>query len=50
MDLESGASSFSVIQGDPGTGKTIVAIYILKLIQDLAEFTWDDEEPETRLA
>ncbi|MGO1629349.1 MAG: GIY-YIG nuclease family protein, partial [Microbacterium sp.] len=48
-DLESGASSFSVIQGDPGTGKTIVAIYILKLIQDLAEFTRDDEEPESRL-
>ena len=48
-DLESGASSFSVIQGDPGTGKTIVAIYILKLIQDLAEFARDDEEPETRL-
>lgn len=48
-DLETGASSFSVIQGDPGTGKTIVAIYILKLIQDLAEFTRDDEEPESRL-
>lgn len=48
-DIESGVSSFSVIQGDPGTGKTIVAIYLLKLMRDLAEFTRDDEEPESRL-
>lgn len=26
-----------VIQGDPGTGKTIVAIYLVKLLRDIAE-------------
>ena len=49
-DLESGVPSFSVIQGEPGTGKTIVAVYILKLIRDLAEFTRDEDEPESRLS
>jgi hypothetical protein len=34
-DLESGASSTIVIQGDPGTGKTIVAIFLLKLLKDI---------------
>lgn len=48
-DLEAGSTSFSVIQGDPGTGKTIVAIYLLKLMRDLAEFTIDEEAPTSRL-
>lgn len=48
-DLDAGSTSFSVIQGDPGTGKTIVAIYLLKLMRDLAEFTIDEEVPSTRL-
>ena len=30
-----------VIDGDPGTGKTIVAIYLLKLIQDIATLPSD---------
>jgi len=34
-DLESGDSSTIVIQGDPGTGKTIVAIFLLKLLKDI---------------
>jgi hypothetical protein len=34
-DLESGVESTSVVQGDPGTGKTIVAIYLLKLLADI---------------
>lgn len=34
-DLESGESSTIVIQGDPGTGKTIVAIFLLKLLKDI---------------
>ncbi len=34
-DLESGVTSTSVVQGDPGTGKTIVAIYLLKLLADI---------------
>jgi DUF2075 family protein len=35
-DLESGSSSTIVVQGDPGTGKTVVAIYMLKLLVDIA--------------
>lgn len=35
-DLESGSDSTIVIQGEPGTGKTIVAIYLMKLITDIA--------------
>lgn len=36
LDLESGADSTSVVQGDPGTGKTVVAIYLIKLLVDIA--------------
>lgn len=38
-DLETGATSTIVIQGDPGTGKTVVAIYLLKLLMDIAQAT-----------
>jgi len=38
-DLRSHTASMSVIQGDPGTGKTIVAIYLMKLIRDIADST-----------
>jgi len=38
-DLESGESSTIVIQGDPGTGKTIVAIFLLKLLKDIGVST-----------
>lgn len=34
-DLQSGSPSLSVVQGAPGTGKTILAIYILKLLSDI---------------
>ncbi|AMM31951.1 ATPase AAA [Sinomonas atrocyanea] len=34
-DLEDGRPSTIVIQGDPGTGKTIVAIYLMKLLSDI---------------
>jgi DUF2075 family protein len=34
-DLSDGASSRIVIQGDPGTGKTVVAIYLMKLLSDI---------------
>jgi len=36
IDLKTGVSSQLVIQGDPGTGKTIVAIYLIKLLRDIA--------------
>lgn len=42
-DLESGAPSTVVVQGNPGTGKTVVAIYLLKLLEDIREH--DPEEP-----
>ncbi|MHA7209657.1 DNA/RNA helicase domain-containing protein [Arthrobacter sp. MDT1-65] len=34
-DLKAATRSTIVIQGDPGTGKTVVAIYLLKLIVDI---------------
>lgn len=37
-DLEHGMQSRAVIQGEPGTGKTVVAIYLLKLLTDIKNF------------
>ena len=34
-DLERGTNSMIVIQGDPGTGKTVAAIYLIKLLVDI---------------
>lgn len=34
-DLERGVGSTTVVQGNPGTGKTVVAIYLLKLLEDI---------------
>jgi hypothetical protein len=36
-DLASGWGRSLVVQGDPGTGKTIVAIYLMKLLIDIAK-------------
>lgn len=47
-DLEEKRQSTVTIQGDPGTGKTIIAIYLMKLIRDIqnrAEF--DDITTDT---
>jgi len=41
-DLETGATSTIVIQGSAGTGKTIVGIYLMKLLQDIGAATADD--------
>jgi len=41
-DLGTGIGSTAVIQGDPGTGKTIVGVYLLKLLQDIATSDPDD--------
>jgi len=38
-DLATGRESTTVVQGDPGTGKTIVAIYLLKLLKDIERAT-----------
>ncbi|TFC84340.1 DUF2075 domain-containing protein [Cryobacterium sp. TMT3-29-2] len=42
-DLEAGTDSTIVVQGDPGTGKTVVAIYLLKLLVDIAASAPGDE-------
>jgi len=36
-DLETGTPSTVAIQGEPGTGKTVIAIYLLKLLADIAK-------------
>jgi DUF2075 family protein len=36
-DLATGMPSTTVVQGDPGTGKTVVAIYLLKLLVDIGD-------------
>jgi hypothetical protein len=41
-DIKADKSSQLVIQGDPGTGKTIVAIYLIKLLRDLSRVSRDD--------
>ncbi|MCJ1421113.1 Uncharacterized conserved protein (DUF2075) [Xylographa parallela] len=42
-DIESNQQSTIVIQGDPGTGKTVIAIYMLKLLVDIATKTSLDD-------
>lgn len=42
-DLNTGENSTVVVQGNPGTGKTVVAIYLLKLLQDIR--THDTDAP-----
>ena len=39
IDLRSGESSTAVIKGQPGTGKTIVGIYLMKLLSDIRSNT-----------
>ncbi len=41
-DLAAGRKSLSVVQGEPGTGKTIVAIYLLKLLSDIVHADPED--------
>jgi hypothetical protein len=38
-DIKRGAGGTIVIQGDPGTGKTVVAIFMIKLLIDIKTFT-----------
>ena len=42
IDAETGQGSQLIVQGEPGTGKTIVAIYLIKLIRDIAQISHDD--------
>jgi hypothetical protein len=41
-DLKTGGDSQLIVQGDPGTGKTIVAIYLMKLLRDIARASEDE--------
>jgi DUF2075 family protein len=41
-DLAGNSDDEIVIQGDPGTGKTIVAIYLVKLLSDIGRFLPDE--------
>lgn len=34
-DLETGVGSTIVVEGEPGTGKTVVAVYLMKLLGDI---------------
>ncbi|KAB2103343.1 hypothetical protein AG0111_0g8539 [Alternaria gaisen] len=49
FDLSTGGRSKIVIQGDPGTGKTVVAIYLIKLLVDIAALnSFDDLNSDSR--
>lgn len=48
-DLATGTPSTSVIQGDPGTGKTIVAIFLMKLLADIRDHEDADEVEQDSL-
>lgn len=45
------ARSTLVVQGSPGTGKTIIAIFLMKLLADIRDYTGhDDVEPDSMFA
>lgn len=47
-DIRSRVANEIVIQGDPGTGKTVVAVYMLKLLSDIRAQSWQgDPDDET---
>lgn len=41
-DLENRVTSTIVVQGDPGTGKTILGVYLIKLLMDIAATDLDE--------
>jgi DUF2075 family protein len=45
-DLKAGVGNTIVVQGDPGTGKTVIAIFLLKLLRDIAQAV-PGEEPDS---
>lgn len=44
-DLDGGPGGLNVIEGGPGTGKTVVAIFLVKLLRDIG--AWDGEPVES---
>mgnify|MGYP002067069776 CR=1 FL=1 len=50
-DLVVGSESTTVVQGDPGTGKTVVGIYLMKLLVDIRDSLPDDDlDSDSRFA
>lgn len=50
-DIERGIENTIVIQGDPGTGKTVVAIYMVKLLVDIKTSTsLEDLDSDSRFS
>lgn len=47
-DIERGDASKVVVQGSPGTGKTIVAIFLIKLLRDIQGF--DPRQPRAEMS
>jgi DUF2075 family protein len=45
-DLGTDACTTSVVQGNPGTGKTIVAIFLIKLLADIRDYDDAELRPE----
>lgn len=43
-DLKAGVGNTIVVQGDPGTGKTVIAIFLLKLLRDIAQAVPGEEQ------
>jgi len=51
IDVEKGNESTIVIQGDPGTGKSVVAIYLIKLLVDIKTFdSLEDLDSDSRFS
>ncbi|KAJ7472126.1 hypothetical protein FB451DRAFT_314646 [Mycena latifolia] len=51
INVARGVGSTAVIQGDPGTGKTVVAIYMMKLLIDIKTSTsLEDLDRDSRFA
>lgn len=42
-DLRTAREGTMVLQGDPGTGKTVIAIYLMKLLEDIRRSTPEEE-------
>jgi DUF2075 family protein/Cdc6-like AAA superfamily ATPase len=45
-EVKSSAKAQMIVQGDPGTGKTIVAIYLVKLLKDIALLNGEELEEQ----
>ncbi|KAJ4286930.1 hypothetical protein N0V90_012810 [Kalmusia sp. IMI 367209] len=51
IDLSTSGRSAIVIQGDPGTGKTVVAVYLIKLLVDIAALdSLEDLDTDSRFS